>query len=569
MGKVEAPAWLFLTRRLALFVAVVLLAWGMMSLLPQSRLNGGLGLTLAVGNLIALVLLVRRGREPGPEQKGWKLLAWSVVAVISANLIQVLTPIALEEPRLLDFAYLGTQVLAGYLQVRAILSWPFGSPAHHYRQHLNLLGSLMIGSSLVILTLSGILYEQPNLDQWPLYVRLLGLTIRAGMVLGTASYLLAEDTRRLLTPLGWLLLGTLTWGLNIMLIQHFLSSTKVTLQLSPLTPIGLAGPLSLIAAALMRTPVEPRLAAQPLSGKTTEWLFYLSFLAVGSLPLLFLISYKPHLLLVFLGFLVVSSISLIRQFYLLREANLSNEELEARVLARTKALEAMQSQMLKIERMNSVAIAGAGLTHDLNNSLQVIASTATTCGLEWDLTGRFDRSRIDTIMAAATRSANLTQRLMTYARQDHTPLEPLGLDTLVANLEPILRGLLPWNITLAIQVAKPPVEVQAVPEQIEQMLVNLVANARDAMPDGGRITVTIEREQEDRDGPILLTVADNGTGMPPELVDRVFEPFFTTKPVGKGTGLGLASVRHFMEAMGGAVTLRTELGVGTAFTLRF
>ena len=269
------------------------------------------------------------------------------------------------------------------------------------------------------------------------------------------------------------------------------------------------------------------------------------------------------------GFMIVVMLLLARQFLLLREIRHSHHQMEERVIQRTRSLEELQSTLLRNERMNSVAILGAGLAHDLNNLLAKIMGCAEVIKLRLQGGNPVDPSEIDKVLLASRQSSTLTGKLMTFGRDEPSPVHALELNSTLAELTPLIRMVLPRQVALEFDVTAGKVWVMGSKERLEQILVNLVSNAGDAMPKGGRILLSIRIS----DGPSpetgILEVRDTGTGMTEELISEIFKPFFTTKPKGKGTGLGLASVRYLMEEMGGKVLVHSSLGVGTTFKLSF
>jgi CheY-like chemotaxis protein len=184
------------------------------------------------------------------------------------------------------------------------------------------------------------------------------------------------------------------------------------------------------------------------------------------------------------------------------------------------------------------------------------------------------------VLAAAERGANLTRQLLTFARKEKDNPKPLDLNATLTSFEKLIRRLLEENVTIFIEKAPrvPLVYVDA--GRVEQVLMNLCVNARDAMPAGGRLTLRTTSLQLDhslsvttgllpRGKYVLVEAEDTGTGISPEVVARIFEPFFTTKHAGQGTGLGLATVHGIVRAAGGAIDVRSELGVGTTFKVYF
>jgi len=169
------------------------------------------------------------------------------------------------------------------------------------------------------------------------------------------------------------------------------------------------------------------------------------------------------------------------------------------------------------------------------------------------------------IRAAAERGAALTRQLLTFARRDVANPEPVDVNDAVRGVVAMLERTLGEAVELRLDLCPGPIIAIVDRQQLEQIVINLAINSRDAMPRGGQIVIATERSEGHLD--ITLRVADTGEGMPPEVVKRAFEPFFTTKPHGKGTGLGLATVYGIVQQNGGEVHIDSEVGVGTAVTI--
>ncbi|MEO8140820.1 MAG: PAS domain S-box protein, partial [Gemmatimonadota bacterium] len=238
---------------------------------------------------------------------------------------------------------------------------------------------------------------------------------------------------------------------------------------------------------------------------------------------------------------------------------------------------ALEAQFLQAQKMELVGLLVAGVAHDFNNILAVILGASDM--LREDLSpGHPSLGDVAEIRAAAERASALTRQLLAFSRQQI--LEPLVFDLseLVRNIDKMLRRVLGDNVTLATRLSATPTLVKADPGQLEQVLLNLAVNSRDAMPEGGQLTIetaTVELSQSHpgwhvpmRPGPhVLLTVSDTGIGMSKEIQARVFEPFYTTKALGKGTGLGLSTVYGIIKQSEGFIWLYSEPGRGTSFKI--
>jgi PAS domain S-box-containing protein len=242
-----------------------------------------------------------------------------------------------------------------------------------------------------------------------------------------------------------------------------------------------------------------------------------------------------------------------------------------------EALAESQRQLLQSQKMEAVGRLAGGIAHDFNNMLMAIGGHAELLRTDPGLP-ETSRWQAEEIGKAATRAAGLTRQLLAFSRKQVLQPRPLSVNTVVSDLEEMLRRLLGEDVRLRTALDSGVGVVRADPGQLEQVLVNLAANARDAMPGGGTLTVAtanvlLEAEFAGLDedvapGPyVMLAVTDTGTGMDEEVQQRIFEPFFTTKEQGKGTGLGLSTVYGIVRQSGGHVTVRSEPGVGTTFSV--
>ena len=239
----------------------------------------------------------------------------------------------------------------------------------------------------------------------------------------------------------------------------------------------------------------------------------------------------------------------------------------------------LEEQLRHAQKMEAVGRLAGGIAHDFNNILSVISGFSELALLSISDTHPLHES-LSEIRQAGQSGAALTRQLLAFSRRQ--VLEPVVLDlpTVVGGLEPMLTRLLREEIRFDTRLSREPCPIHADPGQIEQVLMNLIVNAGDALGAGGAIQITVSRrdlaEAESRglalDTPgsyVVLTVADNGPGMDAQTRDRVFEPFFTTKPPGKGTGLGLATVYGIVRQSDGAIRVDSEPGQGTTFSLYF
>ncbi|MCS3746405.1 PAS domain S-box-containing protein [Xanthomonas arboricola] len=260
------------------------------------------------------------------------------------------------------------------------------------------------------------------------------------------------------------------------------------------------------------------------------------------------------------------------------QLRLLTETLEERVRERSAALLLAEEKLRQSQKMEAVGQLTGGLAHDFNNLL-----TSITVGLELLQArveqGKYDRLEryVEMAQTSAARATALTQRLLAFSRRQTLAPSALEVDALVHGMREIISRTLGPSITLQVTPAPQPWKVLVDAPQLENALLNLCINARDAMPDGGELTISLHNRSLDSaaalplDLPpgdyVCLSVQDTGTGMTDEVMSKVFEPFFTTKPIGQGTGLGLSMIYGFTRQSGGHVRIDSEVGVGTTMAL--
>jgi len=227
--------------------------------------------------------------------------------------------------------------------------------------------------------------------------------------------------------------------------------------------------------------------------------------------------------------------------------------------------------------MEAIGQLAGGIAHDFNNLLTVITGRSSLA-LELQTLDRETRHDLELITRTAERAAALTRQLLAFSRKQVLQPRPVDLNALVQNVAPILRRLIGEHIELIITPAVERGRVMADPGQLDQVIVNLVVNSRDAMPEGGMVRIAVDRLQvpdviRHDQGHVpageysTLTVQDSGCGLDQATLRRVFEPFFTTKEVGKGTGLGLSTVHGIVHQTGGHIGVDSTVGRGTTFTI--
>ncbi|HTL04901.1 MAG TPA: response regulator [Gemmatimonadales bacterium] len=244
----------------------------------------------------------------------------------------------------------------------------------------------------------------------------------------------------------------------------------------------------------------------------------------------------------------------------------------ARDVTQRKRLEA---QFLQAQKLEAIGRLAGGVAHDFNNLLTAIVGGADAVQ-ELLPPGHPGAPYLEEIHLTARRAATLTRQLLTFARHQVVQVQSLDLNGVLGSLDSMIRRIIGEDIQMVTKTAERLPPVRADEGQLGQVLLNLVVNARDAMPSGGRLTVETRAVELDAEYArqhagvtpgryVLLAVSDTGTGIPPEIAAHLFEPFFTTKPVGRGTGLGLATCFGIVTAAGGHLWYYTEQGIGTTF----
>jgi signal transduction histidine kinase/ActR/RegA family two-component response regulator len=235
----------------------------------------------------------------------------------------------------------------------------------------------------------------------------------------------------------------------------------------------------------------------------------------------------------------------------------------------------LEDGLRQAQKMEAIGRLAGTIAHDFNNLLAIIAAALDSVQAE---RGAMMSEELADIRQACERGASLTSQLLTFSRRQVTTPKMVSLNMILSASLPLLRRLLPENIEIVTRLESENDAILADPSRLEQVLLNLAANARDAMTRGGRLTITTrDAHAQAGDGPenskaedcVLLAVEDTGHGMAPEVLRQAFEPFFTTKPQGKGTGLGLSTAYGIVRQMRGRVSVDSAPGEGTVFQLYF
>jgi nitrogen-specific signal transduction histidine kinase len=243
-----------------------------------------------------------------------------------------------------------------------------------------------------------------------------------------------------------------------------------------------------------------------------------------------------------------------------------------------EALSKAEQALRQAQKMEAVGQLTGGIAHDFNNMLVVVMGNLTMLQRRLDANEPRLHRLASNALEGAARAASLTQQLLTFARQQPMKLEVIAVNQLVANMSDLLHRALGGSARIETILCDDLWRIYSDSNQLENAILNLAVNARDAMPDGGALTVqTANADLAEADAArlaglpagqyVMIAVTDTGAGMTPEVIARAFDPFFTTKGVGKGTGLGLSQVHGFIHQGNGHIKIHSELGVGTTVTM--
>ncbi|WP_082070311.1 PAS domain-containing sensor histidine kinase [Bradyrhizobium sp. LTSP885] len=226
-------------------------------------------------------------------------------------------------------------------------------------------------------------------------------------------------------------------------------------------------------------------------------------------------------------------------------------------------LAVMQRQLAESQKFDALGQLTGGIAHDFNNILMIISGSLNA--IRKEITGEKALKALQSIEGASQRAASLTSQLLTFARRQSLQPQSISLSERIDVLRDMLKSGLGSSVILTFEITDDIWNIEVDPNEFETALVNLVINARDAMPDGGTVTISAKNVPDKAE--VAISVRDTGVGIPDDIAAKVFDPFFTTKAVGKGTGLGLSQVHGFAHQAGGSVALKSALGEGTTITI--
>jgi len=230
----------------------------------------------------------------------------------------------------------------------------------------------------------------------------------------------------------------------------------------------------------------------------------------------------------------------------------------------------MQKQLAESQKFDALGQLTGGIAHDFNNLLMIISGSLHILKKSTADDPKLERA-MSAIETATRRGAALTNQLLTFARRQSVNPQAVDFAERITSIREVLDAGVGSSVRLALDIAPDAWPVRADVSELETALLNLVINARDAMPDGGTVTIRVRNIEFDKpplEGDfVAISIIDTGVGIPDDVLDKIFEPFFTTKPIGKGTGLGLSQVHGFAHQAGGTIRVASELGKGTTFTV--
>jgi signal transduction histidine kinase len=541
-----------------LLVALVHLA-----LSPGQRPLGWLCGYLSLEILATASLGYRAWGTCGEGRLAWWLLAASAfldVINISVWIHSMQGQAFPWEPGLLK----ALSLMTGILMLVGILNFPRDRTQEGGDRRRLLDGLLFAASVLFLLWVAGV-HGTLRAGNQALGLRVLVAYLQVALLGGGLVFMTSNQLHRFKGPLGWLGASALTW--LVVLSGWALAGLPVAPEVQWWWPLVGCIPLFQGLAAWSPLPAEAP-GEMEVTLRLARLLPYVPVVGALAVMAVLILGAPLHLVRSASGiFLVMVVLLLLRQVQAIQDLEAARRTLEDRVQQRTTALEHAQDTLLRAERMNTVALMGAGLAHDLNNLLCAVKSSADLALLNLEDGVAPGEKELSRIAQAADRAALLTRRLMGFARREGEELSSMDLGREVREMEVTLRFLLPRSVVLRIDAPEhEAIAVQSSRLRLEQMLVNLVANAVDAMPGGGKLVIRVARGGPEGDQ-AMIEVTDSGVGMTADVLTRIFDPFFTTKAPGKGTGLGLPSLKAMVEEGDGRLEVESEPGRGSRFRI--
>jgi len=506
-------------------------------------------------NVLAAFLWAGRALRGGPEAKGFWLGAASFAVLASAHSATALVG----RPGLAGSLFPAGEGASTALLMVGVLSWPWRRPEAN-RGLTGVGATVFTASTVLLLWLLGSWAATRTPDPLLAGVQL-GLTIRGAFSTGVVIYLLLEAPGRWRGMLGWAAGAAFAGAVALGFFQRFLVTGHMP-NLAGAAPALV--PLLLAAGAWVGSPVETS-AVEVGSDRRWLQLVFVPFLIFGATLTVAELRYPDDLAWPTIAFVAVAVGVVAVAGLSIQELAGVQRHLEARVMERTGQLEEAMVTLVRNQRISVVATIGAGATHDLKNLLSVIRNQAAVLSEELASGPEAARESVEDLGQAAEQASALVGRIFAYVNDEIEPAAPLDLAAAVRSEQRVLRAVVPRSIGLFVEVPASPVLVRSSSQRVQQILLNLVANASVALGAHGRIVVRVTAGR----GPWALEVEDDGPGMPPQILEHLFEPFRTTRGGRGGTGLGLVSVRALAELDGGTVVVHSIPGRGTTVTVEY
>jgi signal transduction histidine kinase len=545
---------------------VLSMAWTLKRL-PAPMGHSLLDYTTVLANAVTVLACLDRARRFPQEQSGWWLLG--VTAGLGA-LGQIL--FSLFRGDLVRVEMIGTWLIALHLAMALTMVWGVlrlspllpGPPGIWIR----IQGALLFSTSLALLLWVLGIWHLPGAYARLEEALLAANSLRISLVGGMIGYLFMEDPRRARGPLGLMLLAILLGGGSVIEAYriHLLDPQH---SFSLIQAGTLLWPVGLTLSSLLDSPVEDTTTREmkPLSARVV--IMYLPYLG-SAIWLLLAEARFPAQTRAPLGwFLVVTTLLIVHQFTLHRQHWRARGDLKTLLMERSRSLETTTELLFRTERLRGIVSVAAGLVHDFNNNITVMMSSVDLMRDSLKRGAPVRETDLDRIEASSRYCGSLTKRLMAFARRDLAKEEWQDLRITLSECAELLKLVTRDQVELAVSLPAEPIYVLATKGIIEQILINLVGNANDAITGVGRVEVELGLSAFGNGNPAAcLHVSDCGSGMSREVMAQLFQPMFSTKAQHQGTGLGLYCVKAMVESLGGDISVRSTVGLGSTFTIR-
>jgi len=511
-------------------------------------------------NLLAGLASWSRANAEPAGRRGWQLIAasWFMATAYSAIRLAELT-VHTPAPDLV----LVVLTMAPYpVAIVGLLQWPIAHRRHRLRAVLD--AAIFAGSLFFLSWAAGLgaSVRASGLDAVEIALNLAwfaGATLLVGMI----AYAAGRSLDRVNGPLGFIGLGIVISMVSAA-VSARLTMIGTHFQAHPVELLWLMLPLCSTLAALSPHPVT--VAPDPEDRDPTSFAGdVITYLPAGAvLTVSLLTGATGDRVLVMLG-LAIGAAFIVRQFLALYDGRRLSNELERKVEERTRQLKASQAALVRSERIQAIGQVSVGVAHDFGNILQAIYNQVDL--LRLSVEGDTPIKRLDAMARAAQSGSELVRSLLRLGNPGHGEPIELDLAALVRGMRWVFRDVIDAGVDVDL-TGLHPARVLADQGQIEQVVSNLVVNARDALDGSGRLVVETDLlpRAHDRDGTwVRIAVVDTGCGMAPDVAARIFEPFFTTKRSHHGTGLGLPTVYAIVSELGGTINVRSAPGEGSCF----